>query len=374
MRLMMTLPLALMAGLFALGQPPGPPKVRSVRSFQIPALAVDNNLRATHPAGQTRTVYLGAKKSPKGKATLQLKNYKKLASGDPLPASYDWSAKAMRSIRGTYGNSDEGDCVVASGEHGLGIVSANAPGGTELVSSDAESLQEYHRIGGDGDNGLVPVEALEDWRVNGLLCNGKRRKLEAWGDFDAADPEQVKTVIIVFTGRLDFNVPSEWMQKAYDGAVWTAPRSYDFVGGHDVRMIGFDAEGVWIATWGLRIKIPWAVLKDKNIFNESHFELLPDSIGTGGVGGNGINWVTLQADVTAIKNGSLPSWQPDVGPNPPVPPTPPDPNPPTPPEPVPPNPIPPTPVPPAPPAPCVRQPWIYFGLFPNRPALVHRCR
>lgn len=409
MRFMMVLPLALMAALFALGQPPGAEKpVKETPAFKVPDIKVDPTTHKVKMLPVQRTVHLGRKAAPKGKATLQFSKYMKTADVAP-PATLDRATKAMKSIRQTYGNTQEGCCVESSGQHALGIVTANdsdAP--AQIIGSDAESLAEYHRQGGPGDNGLVITQALEDWRLNGMLSGGKRRALTAWGSFNPANKVETQTVIIVFGGRLGFNVPDEWMNNANEGAVWDIPTRYNFVGGHDVRMIDYNEQGVRIATWGLIITVTWRALADSRIFDEAYWELLPDWYNADRVAGNGISADTLTADVVKIKNGTLPSWQPDVPSPPPnpgdcvlsdwsawmpfdatheirtrtvitpqsgtgaacgpliemrdiVPPLPPEP------------PLPP--LPPTPPQPpCVRQPLFYFGLFPNRPALFHRCR
>lgn len=319
--------LTLLVGLLpANAQEPELKQVKTVPKFEIPAIeqGPDGKMRAV--PNQTRTVYLGAKVGFKKKATIQMRNYLPVSAA-ALPAKIDRTTKAMGTIKLVYNNDREGCCVVSSGFHGLGIVSvydSDSPG--EIKGTDKEASSEYHRIGGPGDNGLVVDEALEDWRLNGLLVGGKRRKCEAWGQFDVFDPSQLKTVLIVFGGRLAFNVPQEWMNNATPNAVWDKPARYNFIGGHDVRMIGYDERGVQIATWGMVVTMTWRALLDRNIFDEGAFEMLPDWTNADGISGAGISVARMREDVAKIKNGETPSWEPDVTPpTPPVPPTPPTP-------------------------------------------------
>lgn len=306
-----------------------------VSAVQIPAYPIDGSgqLLVDLPTMKTllgepitRTVYLG-RVHQSGRATVRIENFVEYLRGTPPPASVDYSAKAMRSIRNVLGNDQQGDCVIASGGHGLGIWSANdgdCPGG-EILQTTAEALSEYHRIGGPGDNGLVMSRALDDMVSVGLLAAGTRRKIDGWAGV-ALNRELIQVCISIFGSiRVGFNVPSEWMNGVRDGFVWNTPRSYSFVGGHDVRICGYDAIGIKVCTWGLLGTMTWAAVMNTRIVDEIDVELSPNWYNSDKLTPSGFDVEKLKSAISQVRNGEIPSWQPDPAPTPtptPVPPTP----------------------------------------------------
>jgi hypothetical protein len=323
--LLLPLAAAYLAGAAPAQQPaPLPPK-STVPAFTVPDILVDGQTGKVRMLATTRTVYLGRVKSAKpGKAALQFGKYS--ADAPEPPASLDRLTKSVRTVAMVYGNDREGNCVSASTAHGLGIVSvydSDSPG--EIAGSASEASREYHNVGGPGDNGLDPVEALEYWRRNGYTLGGTKRVLEAWGSFNPQDVKQLKVCTIVFGGRLVFMVPAEWMNQVRDGAVWDKPARYNFVGGHDVRIIDYNEKGVRIATWGVMVTVTWRALADPNIFDGAYFEVFSDWLNKDRVTGSGISAKRLAEDIAKVKNGETPSWQPDDVTPPPPPPPPPGP-------------------------------------------------
>src|SRR5205814_2031910 len=100
-----------------------------------------------------------------------------------LPASVDWSAKAMASISRVYLNNQYGDCVIASAYHQEGIWSGNETG-TPVLGTDQEVLAMYHRICGPGDNGCNIAEVLDYTKRTGLPFNGVIKKIDAYVSVD----------------------------------------------------------------------------------------------------------------------------------------------------------------------------------------------
>lgn len=320
-----------------------------VPTFQIPAYPVSPSgellvnqepLRTLTGELETRTVALGRKEKKEGNPSVKIENFIDLLSAVPPPASIDYTAKALPSIRQTLGNAGsgaQGDCVIASGGHGVGVWSGNdTDSGGVIVQTWNEALSEYHRIGGPGDDGLVITDALDDMVQTGLLCAGTRRKIDGWAGV-AQTQDMIRACIAEFGSmRIGFNVPGEWMNSASEGFVWDTPRSYSFVGGHDVRLAGYTSQGIIVCTWGLLGIMTWKAILDSRIVDELYVELSPNYYGPDNVSPSGFQMAALKAALAQVKSGQVPSWEPNVGPTPPSPPVPPvPPVPPTPPVPVP---------------------------------------
>lgn len=288
---------------------------------------------AEEPTAPTvKPVKLG-RKAPRGRAKcLSLAAYIDRSAAAPLPASCDHYSKAAASIKQMLGNggpNGEGDCVLASTGHGEGIASGNDTG-TPVLSSDSEMLNEYHRVCGPGDNGCNIEDVLNEWQSNGITIGGQKRRIDGWVAVDSSRPDDMKTAVLVFGSmRIGFNVPAEYMNTP-DGGTWDTPRSYNFVGGHDVRIIDFRTESdgttsFRIATWAGTRWFTQRAMTDSRIVDEAYVELMPDWSGSDGVAPNGIKVDELRADLAAWKQGTIPVWSPVSPPPPPGPPPPPPP-------------------------------------------------
>lgn len=298
----------------------------SVPTFQIPAYPISPSgellvnqepLRTLTGELETRTVALGRKEKKAGNPSVKIENFIDLLSAVPPPASIDYTAKALSSIRQTLGNAGpgaEGDCVIASGGHGVGVWSGNdTDSGGVIVQTWNEALSEYHRIGGPQDNGLVITDALDDMVQTGLLCAGTRRKIDGWAGV-AQTQDMIRACIAEFGSmRIGFNVPGEWMNSASEGFVWDTPRSYSFVGGHDVRLAGYTTQGIIVCTWGLLGIMTWKAILDSRIVDELYVELSPNYYGPDNVSPSGFQMAALKAALAQVKSGQVPSWEPNVG-------------------------------------------------------------
>jgi hypothetical protein len=276
-------------------------------------------------AEYVKPVKLGRKAPARRANCLQFSDYINRLKAQPLPDSCDHLTKALPSVRQMLGNggpNGEGDCVIASTLHGIGITSGNDTG-TPILSSDSEALSEYHRIGGPGDNGLVISDTLDFWMSSGIRCGGSLHKLDGYLAINPADQDAIKRAILVFGSmRVGFSVPASYMNTP-DGGVWGRSNSQR-VGGHDVhgidfggQVVGWTAEGLRIATWaGTRI-FAWDALADTSIADEAYVELLPEWYGNDGLAPNEIKVDALKAALAAWKQGQIPPWGGDSPPPPP---------------------------------------------------------
>lgn len=238
----------------------------------------------------------------------------------PPPESTSWITKGMAAIAQTDGNTQEGDCVIASKLHQIGVWTGNESG-TPVLSSDAEALSIYHNVCGAGDQGCVITDVLDVFKSAGLPAGGVNHKIDGYAALDNANQNLVQVCVEVFgpCASLGLNLPGVWANAVQaNGFVWDETTDSS-VGGHDVPIIDYNAQGVQIATWGMWGTITWKALADKNIVEEAWCELSPDWYAKGNVAPNGFNAPTLAADLALLAGGNVP---PLPGPNPPQPPIP----------------------------------------------------
>ncbi len=275
---------------------------------------------------------------------LRFGSYFRELLASPPPASVDYSPKAMAALSLIDDNDRWGDCVIACMYHAVGVWTGNESG-TAVVGNDAEVLNEYHSICGPGDPGCEITAVLDYLKVHGLPFNGVIHKIEDYVSVDWTNRQEVMAAVYLFGALpIGINLPQAWTTAK----VWDVTNT-PIVGGHCVVIVGYNAQGVIIASWGQLFLITWAAFLSRNWVEEAYAPLSPDSYANGGVAFCGVDVTGLRADLATIRAGGVPS----VGPTPPPVPVPTPPIPPNPP-PVPPKPIPvPVPTPPPVPVPVV---------------------
>lgn len=274
------------------------------------------------------------------KAAPRLRQFLDFTKALPAPAEYNLSAKAAQALSHMYMNDTYGCCVISGKAHAVGVWSANdnAP---IIIATDREITNEYFGTCGPGDQGCYIPAVLDKMRDKGLLFGGQLRKIAGWVAGDPADIEECKVGIILFGGFcIGFNVPSKFMNIG-DGGTWDiAPgERWNSVGGHDVQIIGYNAAGVILSTWGGLRTMTWRTLTNRAVVDELYYILSPDWTNNDKLAPNGVNVEELEKRLAIIGGGTIPDWEPVVPPPspPPVPPSPPSP-------PVPPLPPPPVPI------------------------------
>lgn len=369
MRFMAVLPLALMAGLFALGQPPAQPP--AFKPIVVPAPNVPGGKVVIAPSrDQLRA-------GPNRKTARLHPNIRAAAKSGtiPIPATWDWTLGDTISFP-MLGNNYKGDCYYAAICHWIQAATVLASG-TPTAFDEGKVVARYEQLSG-GDNGLSDSDVFPEF-LAGIVGPGGPHKILDCMVVAASDKTAVDTTGYLFGPQLfTFLVYSNFMNVG-PGTVLTG-NGGAVKGGHAVTMNGRDPKGRQrIQTWEIS---PSVLATDEWIAGVEPefitcFSL--DWFNSAGYAPNGQHYNVL-APLWNSMGGKVPAVGPfpPPGPTPPVPPIPPIPTPPDPPAPpeppVPPlPPLPPQP-PLPPPPPCIRQPLFYLGLFPNRPALFHRCR
>ena len=279
-------------------------------------------------------VKLGRNRPKARPLTLHMKDYVKKLKDVPIPDKIDWYTKAAASTARMYLNDTYGDCVIAGKAHALGVWSANdpdsapdVPGGV-VLATDQEIYQQYQRICGPGDNGCNIPDVLDYIKAHGFTAGGKQYPIVGYVSADWRSKELTQLGLALFgAGTIGINLPSAWT----GGSVWDVTNTR-IVGGHDVtpagygaNVIGTNADGVVIMSWGRLYLITWAAWVKTDHLEELYF-MVPSVLWTGKdkKAPSGVDYDTLLKDLQMIGGGNLPPL-PDPTPVPPVPPVPPSP-------------------------------------------------
>ena len=257
-----------------------------------------------------------------------------------LPESLDYYTKADASIRRMYANDQLGCCVISGKGHNLGVYTGNdTDSGGVALCSDNEIVSEYHRLCGPGDNGCNIESVLRNMMAGGIRQSGKLRKIDGYVSIDWRNPIEVKTAALIFGAvTIGFDCRAAFLNSD----VWDLTNTRS-VGGHDVSIVGWLANGNYVvSSWGRLYEFtPRAI----NAYVDEAFVILaPEWYGDDDMSPAGLNVEGLKRALADFAAGIIPDVPPPVdppGPNPPPvdPPGPVDP------------PVDPPPVPPVPPTP-----------------------
>lgn len=271
------------------------------------------------------TVKLGRIRPVTRPQCLNLANYFDAGSlAAAPPETVDWSKKAMDSIKRMYLNDKYGCCVISGKYHQVGIWSGNDTG-TAVQGTDNEVYQNYQKICGPGDNGCMINVVLDYFKNKGLPFNGQIHKIDGYVTADWTNKLLVQVGILLFGGgTIGINLPQAW---TCSNCTWDVTNS-QIVGGHDVCITGYNAQGVQISTWGGICTITWPAFLSRKWVEELYFELGQDWYNQDNLAPNGIDVTKLKRDLSVIGGGGVPPLDdppPPTPPNPPAPPNPPSP-------------------------------------------------
>lgn len=233
-----------------------------------------------------------------------------------VPAVVDWHSGVKLPIAL---NDRLGDCTIADVSHAIEVWTTFSSG-TETMISDADVQAMYSRVGGyipgnpSTDQGCVIQDVLDDWRKTGI--GTPPHQIVAFLQVNHTNVAELKACTWLFLGvTLGVNLPQSALDQFRAGTPWTYdPRANNsIVGGHDVRLLGFDASGMmYVATWGAvqRVSPSWLV------FCEEAWSQLSVDFVKANVSPEGLDVTALNAAFTQLTGqpGPFP-----ISPTPPVP-------------------------------------------------------
>jgi hypothetical protein len=246
--------------------------------------------------------------------TLRLEQY---AVFPPAPVTSSGKNKALMASCGMLGNDSHGDCVVADDGHIIEMWSNKT-----VPISDAQAISFYEQASAalnhsSADQGLVMLDFLR-WRRKTPWPGSVGRPLVGFATFDHRNREFVKQAINTLgVVKLGILLPKTAQSQSAPGGVWSLlsktgnglPGSW---GGHDVPAVDYDANYVYVLTWGGVQAMTWEFF---DFYVDENYALIPyDQI-------PGFDMAAFIADLKAI--GAYEGPDAPTPPNPPPPPPPP---------------------------------------------------
>jgi hypothetical protein len=203
-----------------------------------------------------------------------------------------------------YYNDQYGDCTCAAAGHMIQNWTASAA--TEVTPPDPTVLTFYEHFVGTPpppDEGCNMLSVLRYWRKTGL----DKHKVSAFASLRLKDQAQAKNAIYLLGGIYigvalpDFAVHAAdlltvpWVVPPGGPVGDAAPNPQN---GHCIPAVGYDAEQLWIVTWGSVKSMSWDFYDA--YADESYAIISTDFIGTSGESPEGFNLAALKQDLAQL--------------------------------------------------------------------------
>lgn len=235
--------------------------------------------------------------------TLKIESY--MPELPASPEAVDWT-KAVTVPWGMYFNDAEGDCTIAGTAHMVITWTANAgavvlpdPAGIQsgYVTITGQEGAAFDPATGANDNGCVELDVLNEWRKNGIAGH----QIGAYASVRPANVKYVKAAVNLFGGLyIGVSLPA----SAQNQDVWDVATGPDAEagswGGHCVNVVGYDADGLTVVTWGETKRMTWAFWLA--YVDEAYAILSNDFLTTAGQTPNGFDLAALTNDLRAVTN------------------------------------------------------------------------
>lgn len=274
----------------------------------------------------------GVKPNDPRKARLYFRMFRK--AGGTAPASVDYYSQ-LPNI-GMLGNDDWGDCVEAENGHIVEQQTYLGSGSSaEYVVSTDQALAAYSRITGfdpnagppgenPTDQGTMIQDGLNDLRKTGFGGHG----IAAFAQLDPSDMSDVQLAVAEF-GMVDigFAFPASAMDQFNNGQPWDVVAGSPIEGGHCVGVAGYDADYLYVFTWGAVQKMTYAFWNEYVVNNGGEaWAVISEDWASAATGKDpeGVDKYTFGAQFAALTGQANPFPAPDPTPVP-APPAPPAP-------------------------------------------------
>lgn len=261
------------------------------------------------------------------------------------PTKTDWYSQVPASSWGMLANGPDssipglsnfqgcGDCTVASAAHIIDQVAWYAQNNTPAPVTALEALNAYEALTGynpktgANDNGCELQQVLQWWTQNGLADYMP----SGFAQIDVTNLALVQTCVADFGAVYSaLAVPEAFEQQFDNGQPWDVPTGRggrQIVGGHAVPIVGYDADYLYVITWGAVQPVTYAAFAmywSPQQSGEAWVAILPQSAGATGITFEGLDGATANADFQALTGSSASPFpvNPTPGPAPTPTPTP----------------------------------------------------
>jgi hypothetical protein len=229
--------------------------------------------------------------------TLRLARYVDLAKLPEPPGELDLAAAVADWPM--YGNDRIGDCTVAAAGHMVEAWTAAAAGAALEIGEQAV-LDAFDHVKivdpRTGEEGAVELDVLRFWRRRGI--GGHR--IGAYASVSLHDERLVRTAAWLFGGLyLGLALPLTAQRQqvwSWTGSLHGPARPGSW-GGHAVDVVGYDAGGLSVVTWGRLQLMSWSFWE--RYCEEAYCIISPDFLARGKAP-NGFDLAALRAELKLV--------------------------------------------------------------------------
>jgi hypothetical protein len=251
--------------------------------------------------GAVKSLKLGKTDPVSDPKTLKLADYVNTALTPTIPANYQYGQVFGTNEWGMMYNDKINICTCAAAGHLImGWTSAN---GQKVVPADDAIVKAYADVSGynpatgAGDVGTGAKNVLNYWRKTGIAGH----KILAYAAVDELNEDQVKQAVYLYGGcYVGLSLPlSAQQQNVWDvlqpGAAGNSTKGS--WGGHVVAVIGYDANGLTVVTWGATKVMTWAFWK---AYTDETYAIISLDFLSDKKAPNGFDLNALKSDLNSI--------------------------------------------------------------------------
>jgi len=199
---------------------------------------------------------LGKKPARHGAVRFKLASYTVAAALPPLPPTFGHEAIIAPHDWGVLANDRYGDCVWAGAAHETMLLAREA--GNVLAFTDADVLGDYAAVSGfdpekpETDQGTDLQQAADYRRKTGILdAKGSRHRIAAYLALEPGNLGHLYQAAYLFgAAGIGLQLPASAIAQNENGQVWDVVAGSPIAGGHYVPLVGRQADGLHVVTWG----------------------------------------------------------------------------------------------------------------------------
>jgi hypothetical protein len=261
----------------------------------------DKNSQGEVAMIQASKVKLGKQAVRHDPRTLLMANYVSAALPAP-PVTIDLAAKVGASW-GMMENDKIGDCTTAAAGHlimewtSLAQPKVFVPTNQQIVAAYS-AITGYNPKTGANDNGAVELDVLNYWRKTVIA----RHKIGAFVALEPSNHTHVMDAVYIFEGcyiglQLPISAQGQqiWAVPPQGTSGPGAPGSW---GGHAVPVVGYDARGLTVVTWGQLLRMTWPFWEA--YCDEAYAIISNDYLDKSKKTPSGFDLAALQADLKSL--------------------------------------------------------------------------
>ncbi len=202
------------------------------------------------------TFKLGKKPARPGAVRLKLASYTNAAELPPVPAIFGHDAVIGVHDWGMFANDRYGDCVWAGAAHETMLLAREA--GNIAAFTDADVLGDYAAATGfdpakpETDQGTDVQQAAEFRRTTGIIdAHGNRHRIAAYLALEPGNLEHLYQATYLFgVAGIGLQLPATAVAQSKEGQAWDVVAGAPIEGGHYVPLVGRQAAGLHVISWG----------------------------------------------------------------------------------------------------------------------------